>query len=59
MSAGVYGIWREWLLHGQQERLADIHLLVGTMQDATSAALGSVDLHNNARMPISPNERED
>lgn len=39
MSAGVYGIWREWLLHRQDETLTDIHDLVGKLQAATATAL--------------------
>lgn len=41
MSAGVYGIWREWLLHNEGETLADMHVLIGTLQRATVAALGN------------------
>lgn len=39
MSNGVYGIWREWLLHHQHETLADMQALLGQLQHATAAAL--------------------
>ncbi|GEO66803.1 TetR/AcrR family transcriptional regulator [Levilactobacillus spicheri] len=39
MSAGVYAIWREWLLDGQREPLTTIHDLIGTFQTATMRAL--------------------
>ena len=47
MSAGVYGIWREWLMNRQGETSADIHVLVGRLQDATAAALTAVDMPHN------------
>jgi AcrR family transcriptional regulator len=47
MSAGVYGIWREWLMNRQGETLADIHVLVGRLQNATAAALTAVDMPHN------------
>lgn len=39
MSAGVYAIWREWLLNRQQETLAQMHELIGQLQQATMAAM--------------------
>ncbi|WP_048000704.1 TetR/AcrR family transcriptional regulator [Lactiplantibacillus herbarum] len=39
MSAGVYTIWREWLLTGQTESLTTIHDLIATFQNATTQAL--------------------
>lgn len=39
MSAGVYAIWRTWLLDGRHESLDTIHDLIGTFQQATMAAL--------------------
>ncbi|MFD1430523.1 TetR/AcrR family transcriptional regulator [Lacticaseibacillus mingshuiensis] len=49
MSAGVYGIWREWLLHGQEESLDDIHILIGTLQNATAGALKEAgSIHNHS-----------
>ena len=39
MSAGVYAIWREWLLGGQLESLTTIHKLLATLQTATMQAL--------------------
>lgn len=39
MSAGVYAIWREWLLNGQVESLTMIHELLATLQTATMRAL--------------------
>ncbi|BDZ29875.1 TetR/AcrR family transcriptional regulator [Lactiplantibacillus sp. WILCCON 0030] len=42
MSAGVYAIWREWLLGGQQETLNEVHDLIATFQHATMAALMTV-----------------
>ncbi|MFC6261859.1 TetR/AcrR family transcriptional regulator [Levilactobacillus fujinensis] len=39
MTAGIYRIWREWLLTGQQESLTTIHDLIATFQTATMAAL--------------------
>ncbi|OAX74877.1 hypothetical protein A0U96_11180 [Lactiplantibacillus plantarum] len=39
MSAGVYAIWREWLLGGQLESLTTIHELLATLQTATMQAL--------------------
>ncbi|AYM01536.1 TetR/AcrR family transcriptional regulator [Levilactobacillus yiduensis] len=39
MSAGIYRIWREWLLGGQQESLETIHDLIATFQTATMQAL--------------------
>lgn len=39
MSAGVYAIWREWLLNGQREPLSRVHDLIGKLQNATLAAL--------------------
>ncbi|GKT03348.1 TetR/AcrR family transcriptional regulator [Furfurilactobacillus entadae] len=39
MSAGVYRMWREWLLGGQQESLTTIHDLIGGFQRATLAGL--------------------
>lgn len=39
MSAGVYAIWREWLLSGQTESLATIHELIATFQNATMEAI--------------------
>ncbi|RRG02020.1 MAG: hypothetical protein DUD28_11370 [Lactobacillus sp.] len=38
-SAGVYAIWREWLLNRQQETLAQMHELIGQLQQATMAAM--------------------
>ncbi len=39
MSAGVYAIWREWLLAGQGETLEELHQLIGDFQRATMAIL--------------------
>lgn len=39
MSAGVYAIWREWLLSGQTESLTTIHDLLAAFQNATMAAV--------------------
>ena len=39
MSAGVYAIWREWLLNGQTESLTTIHDLLATLQNSTMEAL--------------------
>ncbi len=39
MSAGVYAIWREWLLGGQLESLTTIHELLATLQTVTMQAL--------------------
>lgn len=39
MSAGVYAIWREWLLNGQVESLTTIHDLLATLQNSTMEAL--------------------
>jgi len=39
MSAGVYAIWREWLLDGQTESLDDIHTILADFQVSTLQAL--------------------
>lgn len=39
MSAGVYAIWREWLVGGQKESLNDIHTLIADFQTATLKSL--------------------
>lgn len=39
MSAGVYAIWREWLLTGQRESLTTIHGLIAGFQTQTMASL--------------------
>ena len=39
MSAGVYAIWREWLLNDQSESLSKIHVLIRKFQNATIDAL--------------------
>lgn len=39
MSAGVYAIWKEWLIDGQKESLNDIHVLIADFQVATLKAL--------------------
>jgi len=39
MSAGVYAIWREWLIDGQKDSLNDIHILIADFQTATLKAL--------------------
>ncbi|GEA98094.1 TetR/AcrR family transcriptional regulator [Levilactobacillus brevis] len=39
MSAGVYAIWRDWLLGGQQESLTTIHDLIATFQQTTMMGL--------------------
>ncbi|MFD1419070.1 TetR/AcrR family transcriptional regulator [Companilactobacillus keshanensis] len=39
MSAGVYAIWKSWLLNGQQESLNDIHILISDFQVSTLKAL--------------------
>ncbi|KRO16318.1 TetR/AcrR family transcriptional regulator [Lacticaseibacillus saniviri] len=39
MSAGVYNIWREWLLHDKQDSLDEIHTLLATLQTTTFNAL--------------------
>ncbi|GAX01331.1 TetR/AcrR family transcriptional regulator [Secundilactobacillus silagei] len=39
MSAGVYAIWREWLLNDQSEPLSKIHVLIRKFQNATIDAL--------------------
>lgn len=41
MTAGIYRIWREWLLGGQSESLTEIHELIATFQTATMTALKS------------------
>lgn len=39
MSAGVYAIWREWLLSGANETLDEMHELIGKLQRATLAVI--------------------
>ncbi|CBL90703.1 hypothetical protein PB1A_0928 [Leuconostoc inhae] len=39
MSAGVYNIWREWLLTNQTEPLTTIHDLIAILQQSTMKAL--------------------
>lgn len=39
MSAGVYAIWREWLINDQKESLNDIHILIADFQTSTLRAL--------------------
>jgi len=39
MAAGVYAIWKTWLINGQQESLTDIHILLSDFQTATLQAL--------------------
>ncbi|MFC6177625.1 TetR/AcrR family transcriptional regulator [Companilactobacillus huachuanensis] len=39
MSAGVYAIWREWLIDGQTDSLNDIHVLLSDFQTSTLKAL--------------------
>mgnify|MGYP003362789728 CR=1 FL=1 len=39
MSAGVYAIWRTWLISDQPETLATIHQLLATFQTSTLQAL--------------------
>lgn len=39
MSAGVYAIWREWLIGGQVETINDIHVLLADFQISTLKAL--------------------
>jgi len=39
MSAGVYQIWRDWLLNGQREPLNEIHDLIRTLQTSTMRGL--------------------
>ncbi|WP_261810626.1 TetR/AcrR family transcriptional regulator [Levilactobacillus humaensis] len=39
MSAGVYRLWREWLLGGQQESLTTMHDLLAAFQTGTMTAL--------------------
>lgn len=39
MTNGVYGIWREWLLTGQQESLTELHTLIKKLQISTESAL--------------------
>ncbi|KRK98602.1 transcription regulator [Secundilactobacillus odoratitofui DSM 19909 = JCM 15043] len=39
MSAGVYAIWREWLLNRESENLMAIHDIVGKFQSSTMLAL--------------------
>ncbi|WP_125573770.1 TetR/AcrR family transcriptional regulator [Levilactobacillus huananensis] len=39
MSAGVYRLWREWLLNGQQESLMTMHDLLAAFQSGTMTAL--------------------
>jgi Transcriptional regulator len=41
MSAGVYSIWREWLISGQRESLNDIHVLIADFQTSTLQALAN------------------
>lgn len=41
MSAGVYAIWREWLIGNQQESLNDIHTLIADFQTSTLKALAN------------------
>lgn len=46
MSAGVYSIWREWLLNGQKETLDQIHQIIATFQNSTMSALLQKDKSN-------------
>ena len=39
MSAGVYAIWREWLMGGQSESLIEVHTIIATFQEATMRAI--------------------
>ena len=39
MSAGVYNIWREWILNGQKEPIDEIHDLLAKLQISTFDAL--------------------
>jgi len=39
MSAGVYSIWREWLIDGQKESLEEIHTLIAKFQNSTMNSL--------------------
>lgn len=41
MSAGIYEIWREWLLDEQQDTLEDLHQLIAALQTATFSALAN------------------
>ena len=38
MAAGVYGIWREWLLSGKKEPLVNIQLLITNIQASLIAS---------------------
>lgn len=39
MSAGVYSIWREWLMNGENESLDEIHNIIADFQNATFKTL--------------------
>jgi len=39
MSAGVYNIWRDWLLQGKRDSLDAVHDVLGTLQTTTFNAL--------------------
>ncbi|KRK65326.1 transcription regulator [Companilactobacillus tucceti DSM 20183] len=39
MSAGVYAIWREWLINGEKESLKEIHDILADFQNSTMKSL--------------------
>ena len=39
MSAGVYNVWRDWILHDKAESIDEIKALITALQTATFAAL--------------------
>lgn len=43
MTNGVYGIWREWLLSGQQTSLPELHDLIKALQTSSEVALKTID----------------
>lgn len=47
MGAGVYAIWKEWLIDGQKESLRDIHTLIADFQISTLKALKNQTINHN------------
>lgn len=47
MSVGVYAIWREWLLSGENESLNDIHDIIAAFQQATMLAITKPSMNSN------------
>ena len=39
MSAGVYNIWREWMVNGKRDSMDDMHKLLAALQVATLQAI--------------------